>query len=117
MGKGQGALGPTGSNGPAMDDIADNNKGSIYQIAETRQNGANDAHVCIFNEDCIDATTDYGRLLKPFFHQNPKLLGLGKQFGQINFGAFRIFQSPKSQIFIFFKFVLQRPRDLAIVCP
>ena len=23
-----------------------------------------------------------------FFHQNPKLLGLGKQFGQINFGEF-----------------------------
>ena len=41
-----------------MDDIADNNKDSIYQIAESkaRQNGANDAHVCIFNEDCIDAT-------------------------------------------------------------
>ena len=37
-----------GSNGPVMDDIADNNKDSIY--------GANDAHVCIFNEDCIDAT-------------------------------------------------------------
>ena len=37
-----------------MDDIADNNKDSIYQIAESkaRQNGANDAHVCIFNEDC-----------------------------------------------------------------
>jgi hypothetical protein len=48
MGNGQGALGPTGSNEPVMDDIADNNKDSIY--------GANDAHVCIFNEDCIDAT-------------------------------------------------------------
>jgi hypothetical protein len=23
-----------------------------------------------------------------FFHQNPKLLGLGREFGQINFGAF-----------------------------
>ena len=26
-----------------------------------------------------------------FFHQNPKLLGLGRQFGQINFGAFEVF--------------------------
>ena len=41
MEKGQEALGPTSSNGPVMDDIADNNKDSIY--------GANDAHVCIFN--------------------------------------------------------------------
>ena len=23
-----------------------------------------------------------------FFHKNPKLLGLGRQFGQMNFGAF-----------------------------
>ena len=33
--------------------------------------------------------TDYGRPMKPFFHRNPKLLGLGGQFGQINFGALR----------------------------
>ena len=26
-----------------------------------------------------------------FFHQNPKLLGLGRQLGQINFGAFGVF--------------------------
>jgi hypothetical protein len=26
---------------------------------------------------------DYGRPMKPFFHQKPKLLGLGRQFGQI----------------------------------
>ena len=26
-----------------------------------------------------------------FFHRNPKLLGLGRQFGQINFGAFEVF--------------------------
>ena len=82
MGKGQGALGPTGSNGPAMDDIADNNKGSIYQIAETRQNGANDAHVCIFNEDCIDATTDYGRLLKPFFIKIPNFWAWANNLGR-----------------------------------
>ena len=25
------------------------------------------------------------------FHQNPKILGLGRQFGQINFGAFEVF--------------------------
>jgi hypothetical protein len=32
--------------------------------------------------------TVYGRPMKFFFHQNPKLLDLGRQFGQINFGAF-----------------------------
>ena len=26
-----------------------------------------------------------------FFHRNPKLLGLGRQFGQINFSAFGVF--------------------------
>ena len=26
-----------------------------------------------------------------FFHRNPKLFGLGRQFGQINFGAFWVF--------------------------
>ena len=26
-----------------------------------------------------------------FFHQNPKLFGFGRQFGQINFGAFLVF--------------------------
>ena len=26
-----------------------------------------------------------------FFHQNPKLLGLGRQFGHINFGTFGVF--------------------------
>ena len=43
-------LSAKGSNGLLMDDITD--------IAESkaRQNEANDAHVCIFNEDCIDAT-------------------------------------------------------------
>ena len=29
--------------------------------------------------------------IEAFFHQNPKLLGLGRQFGQINFGAFGVF--------------------------
>ena len=34
--------------------------------------------------------TDYGRPMKPFFHPNPKLLGLGRQFRQINFGTFGV---------------------------
>ena len=34
--------------------------------------------------------TDYGHPMKPFFHRNPKLSGLGRQFGQIKFGAFRV---------------------------
>ena len=29
-----------------------------------------------------------------FFHQNPKLLVLGRQFGQINFGAFGGLSAP-----------------------
>ena len=29
--------------------------------------------------------------IEAFFHRNPKLLGLGRQFGQINFGAFGVF--------------------------
>ena len=33
-------------------------------------------------------STDYGRPNEIFFHCNPNLLGLGRQFGQINFGAF-----------------------------
>ena len=31
-----------------------------------------------------------------FFHQNPKLLGLGRQFGQINFVAFGVFSADLS---------------------
>ena len=31
-----------------------------------------------------------------FFHQNPKPLGLGRQFGQVNFGAFRVFSADLS---------------------
>ena len=40
--------------------------------------------------------TDYGRLMNLFFHQNPKLLGLGRQIGQINFGAFGVFSAKLS---------------------
>ena len=69
-----------------------------------------------------------------FFHRNPKLLGLGKQFHKMNFGAFlaNLFfgiVSPLSMSTIIstkniylglgfeFEFGPQRIRDLAIVCP
>ena len=35
--------------------------------------------------------TDYGCQIKPFFHRNPKLLGLNIQFGQVNFWVFGVF--------------------------
>ena len=38
--------------------------------------------------------------MKPFFHQNPKLLGLGRQFGQINFGAFGVFLANLSALIL-----------------
>ena len=91
----------------------------------------------------ICKNTDYKRPMKPFFQRNSKLLGLGRQVGQINFGAFGIFSvdlsapiliqwvpcpcfllinhylykklSLYSQIPILFG--LQRIRVLAIVCP
>jgi hypothetical protein len=31
-----------------------------------------------------------------FFNQNPKLSGLGRQIGQTNFGAFRVFSADLS---------------------
>jgi hypothetical protein len=31
-----------------------------------------------------------------FFHQNPELLGLGRQIGQINSGAFGVFSAKES---------------------
>jgi hypothetical protein len=34
-----------------------------------------------------------------FFQQNPKLLGLGRQFGQINFGAFGVFSANYQHLF------------------
>ena len=80
-----------------------------------------------------------------FFHQNPEILGLGRQFGQTPFGTYAVFSnhfgtvSPLSmfsinqQIFIQktkplcpnpkylfglgFEFRLQRSRDLANLCP
>ena len=35
--------------------------------------------------------TDFGRPMKPFFIEIPKHLDLGRQFGQIHFGAFGVF--------------------------
>jgi hypothetical protein len=35
-------------------------------------------------------------ILEAFFHRNPKLLGLGRQFGQINIGAFGVFSADLS---------------------
>ena len=42
------------------------------------------------NQDLYDMVlvTDYGHPIKLFFIKNPKLLGLGRQIWQINFGAF-----------------------------
>ena len=43
-----------------------------------------------------NARTIEHRLRTPneaFFHRNTKLLGLGRQFGQINFGAFEVFSA------------------------
>ena len=37
---------------------------------------------------------------KAFFHWNPKLLGLGKQIGQINSGAFEVFSAKLSAPFL-----------------
>ena len=50
--------------------------------------------IVIFN--CT--ATDYGKPMKPFFHRNPKLLGLGRASGQINFGAFGVFLAELSTI-------------------
>ena len=35
--------------------------------------------------------TDYERPIQPFIHKNPKVLGLGRHFGQINYAAFGVF--------------------------
>ena len=43
----------------------------------------------------MNQTTDYGRPMKPF-HWNPELLGLGRQIGQINSGAFGVFSAELS---------------------
>ena len=48
---------------------------------------------------CLLKSTDYGLgvrslwTFQAFFHRNPKLLGLDRQFGRIQFGAFGIFSA------------------------
>jgi hypothetical protein len=44
-------------------------------------------------ESQLDDTGSHGLRMpnETFFHRNPKLLGLGTQFGQINSGAFGVF--------------------------
>ena len=44
--------------------------------------------------------TVYERPMKPFFHQNPKLMGLGRQFGQINFVAFGVYLADLSALIL-----------------
>jgi hypothetical protein len=40
--------------------------------------------------------TDYGRQMKPFFIEIPNFFGLGRQIGQINFGAIGVFSAELS---------------------
>ena len=40
--------------------------------------------------------TDYERPIQPFIHKNPKVLGLGRHFGQINYAAFGVFSADLS---------------------
>ena len=56
---------------------------------------------------------------KAFFHQNLKLLGLGRQFGQINFGAFGHFGtvSPLSMFSINLFLFLQKTKPVYILIP
>ena len=51
---------------------------------------------CVLYINSTLGPTDYGRPMKPFFHQNPKHLCLGRQFGQINCGAFGVFSAKLS---------------------
>ena len=43
--------------------------------------------------------TDYGWPMKPFFNENPILLGFGRQIGLIKFGAFGVFLDKLSALF------------------
>ena len=47
---------------------------------------------------CMYSYTDYGRPMKSFFLWNPKLLGLGGQIGQINWGTFGIAISTRESL-------------------
>ena len=56
-----------------------------------REKWTNFSNVTTFLDACaLCCYTDYGRPMKPFFHQNPELLGLGRQFRQIIFLAFEV---------------------------
>ena len=44
----------------------------------------------------LSVNTDYGRPMKPFFHLNQELFGLGRQIGQITSGAFGVFSADLS---------------------
>ena len=48
----------------------------------------------------IPRLPDYGHPMKPFFHPNPQLLGLGRQFRQIKFGAFGVFLANLSALIL-----------------
>ena len=95
------------------------------------------SHIKVFKADCpMIISTDYGRPMKLFFIEITNFLGLARQFGQINFGAFGVsplsmfsinqplflqkvslyIQIPNIYLGLGFEFGLQRIRDLAIVC-
>ena len=58
--------------------------------------------ICEHRILCI---TDYGRPITPFFIETQNFLGLGRQIGQMNFGAFGTV-SPLSMFFIIQPLVL-----------
>ena len=79
-----GVTGPTGPPGTRGLPGPTGTKGSIGPTGIKGEPGQN-----VRSKIFFILHTDYGHpILKAFFHQNPKLLGLGRQFGQISFGAF-----------------------------
>jgi hypothetical protein len=60
--------------------------------------------------------TDCGRPIKSFFHRNPKLLGLGRQFGQIIWGHlvhfWPIYQHPNGTVNPLSVFSINQPLSL-----
>ena len=93
-----------------------------------------------FQESYFLFTHGLGTPNESFYHQNSKLLGLGRQFEQMNFWAFGVFLADLSAPFLVLRvpcpcfplikipdtnlglgfeieFGLQRIWDLAIVCP
>ena len=79
---------------------------------------------CFYALPMIEST-DYGRPMKPFFHWNPELLGLGRQIGKINSGAFGVFrpnhQHPfwysESLVHVFHTLFLKKTLNLYIYIP